>query len=389
MRNSKNTFLKMTVVVFGMLLLAANVAMAQVTVTLPTVVAKAGTTKTFALTVSDLAGQNVTSYDLSITGDATIARFDSVSVTGTLTATMVSSVNVTAGQINVSAAKATPLSGSGTLLYITATMLKAGSSSLTVTINFNDGTPAASMSNPSPRMVVPELAVILPETSVTDKVDAVRMVAVTTEDVSGKGAYSYDCTITYDPTIITVTGVDVAGTLSSAMQVVSNTSTAGTLVVSAAGSAALTGAGTLFNIKAALKKAGESPLTFQSFQYNDGTPAAGSVDGKLTVVINTTAVNMTAVPTEYELLSAYPNPFNPTTNLTFAMPKEGAVTLEVYNVLGMKVRTLEAGKRMSAGYHTLVWDGRDNSGSILPSGVYIYRLSADQYTASKKMVMMK
>jgi len=391
MRNSKNTFLKITIVLFGMLLLAANVAMAQVTVTLPTVVAKAGTSKTFALTVGDLTGLGVISYDLSITGNSSIVKFDSVNAgAGTLSDGMQVSKNVTAGQIYVSAAKTSPLTGSGTLLYISATMVAAGTAQLTVTLSFNEGAVATVFANQNPAIVVPELSVTLPDGTANDTLNAPKLIPVSTDDVTGKGAYSYDCTITYDATVLSVTGVDATGTISSKMTIVTNTTTPGTLIVSAAGTAPLAGAGALFNIQATLKKAGTSALAFQNFKYNDGTPAVGSVDGQMVVTIKPkTAVNMQSIPTEYALLSAYPNPFNPTTNLSFALPKESVVTLEIFNVLGMKVRTLEAGQRMSTGFHTLVWDGRDNSGSVLPSGIYIYRLIADQFTASQKMVMMK
>ena len=77
------------------------------------------------------------------------------------------------------------------------------------------------------------------------------------------------------------------------------------------------------------------------------------------------------VPTEFALGQNYPNPFNPTTTLQFDLPKSSSVTLEVFNVSGARVRLLLRGESIGAGRHTMMWDGRDESGRIVPSGVYM------------------
>ncbi len=386
--NHHHHFMMTACAVLLLLLLSVAASTAQITVTIPSVVAKAGMTKVFAVNVGDLTGSNVTSFDLSITGNSAIAKFDSVIVTdSTKLKGMMYSSNVTNGQVNVSAAASTPLAGSGTLLYISATMIAPGTADLTVTLNFNDGTPGTTYTNPHPALIVPELAVMLPEMAFSDSVSAVRSVPLTTEDITGKGVVSYDCTISYDPQYIQITGVDGVGTMSSGMNIVANTSEPGLLIISAAGTMPLTGAGTLVNLRTKVLKGGVTPLTFESFQFNDGTPAAGSVDGKLNIGIN--GIVERTNPSEFRLFEAFPNPFNPTTNLSFSLPKESSVTLEIFNILGMRVRTLAAGMRMGSGYHTMTWNGRDDAGNTLPSGMYIYRISAGSYTASKKMMMMK
>jgi len=95
------------------------------------------------------------------------------------------------------------------------------------------------------------------------------------------------------------------------------------------------------------------------------------------------------VPTEFTLSQNYPNPFNPTTTIQFALPKVSPVTLDIYNILGMKIRTLMSGQSMSAAFHSVVWDGKDDAGVNVPSGMYIYRIHADNFQASKKMTLMK
>jgi hypothetical protein len=95
------------------------------------------------------------------------------------------------------------------------------------------------------------------------------------------------------------------------------------------------------------------------------------------------------IPTEFNLGQNYPNPFNPSTLISFSLPKEAPVTFEVYNMLGVKIRTLMAGETKSAGVYSVSWDGRDNAGVSMPSGVYLYRVSAGSFLASKKMTLLK
>ena len=84
----------------------------------------------------------------------------------------------------------------------------------------------------------------------------------------------------------------------------------------------------------------------------------------------------------------YPNPFNPTTQIQFAIPEAGNVTLKIYNNLGQLVKTL-VDENMSAGYHFVTWDATENSGNILSSGVYFYRIIAGNFVQVKKMILMK
>jgi hypothetical protein len=94
------------------------------------------------------------------------------------------------------------------------------------------------------------------------------------------------------------------------------------------------------------------------------------------------------VPMNYSLAQNYPNPFNPTTTIGFALPMAGDVKLDVFNLLGQKVKTL-VNTEMLAGEHKVVWDGTTDAGTRVASGVYFYRLSTDQFTDTKKMLMLK
>jgi hypothetical protein len=103
-----------------------------------------------------------------------------------------------------------------------------------------------------------------------------------------------------------------------------------------------------------------------------------------------TRVNpVNGVPVEFSLGQNYPNPFNPSTTIKFALPMSTPVTLEVYNILGAKVRTLINGTIMSAANHEVVWDGKNDVGAQVASGMYLYRIATDKHVATMKMMLMK
>jgi hypothetical protein len=88
------------------------------------------------------------------------------------------------------------------------------------------------------------------------------------------------------------------------------------------------------------------------------------------------------------LIENYPNPFNPETMISFSIPNEGTISINVYNIRGQKVRNLVNGD-YSSGHHSVVWDGTNDSGVSVGSGVYLYRINAGEFTATRKMVLMK
>jgi len=99
------------------------------------------------------------------------------------------------------------------------------------------------------------------------------------------------------------------------------------------------------------------------------------------------------VPDYYALRANYPNPFNPITTITYDLPEDAHVKLVIYDILGREVRSWNF--QQVPGYHQVVWDSRDQSGQLLSSGVYIYRLratsseSGERFTTSKKMLLIK
>jgi hypothetical protein len=94
------------------------------------------------------------------------------------------------------------------------------------------------------------------------------------------------------------------------------------------------------------------------------------------------------VPTVYSLSQNFPNPFNPTTTIGYAIPQTGQVELAIFNTAGQKVRTLVS-EEQSAGFYKMVWDGRNEMGESVGSGVYIYRLHSGSFSKTAKMNLIK
>jgi hypothetical protein len=97
---------------------------------------------------------------------------------------------------------------------------------------------------------------------------------------------------------------------------------------------------------------------------------------------------ISAVPTTFSLEQNYPNPFNPPTEILYSIPQNARVSLIIYNTLGQKVRTLVAAPQ-AAGSYVVSWDGRNDAGERIASGLFIYQLKAGDRVATKKMLMMK
>lgn len=110
--------------------------------------------------------------------------------------------------------------------------------------------------------------------------------------------------------------------------------------------------------------------------------------GRFTVSNITDSEEIYTLPVEYKLEQNYPNPFNPSTTISFIIPEKGNVSLVVYNLLGEKIITL-VNQEMNPGNHKAYWNGLNSSGIKVSSGIYIYKLSTNNFTMQKKMILLK
>ena len=95
-----------------------------------------------------------------------------------------------------------------------------------------------------------------------------------------------------------------------------------------------------------------------------------------------------SLPKEFALSQNYPNPFNPETQIRYQLPADCFVTLIIYNMLGQRIRTL-VNQKQPAGSYTVHWDGKDDNGMMVASGLYLYKLNADRFNKLKKMVLLR
>ena len=148
---------------------------------------------------------------------------------------------------------------------------------------------------------------------------------------------------------------------------------------------------------------GEDACGYSVIQIDNGfavvgstaNPATGGGDvyliktnneGRITAV---SEENSFSPPKSFALFQNYPNPFNPNTTISFDIVKTGEVKLEIYNVLGQRVRVL-VDQRVSQGSYTVSWDGRDEKGTLVASGVYFYKLQINrEFSQTRRMLLLK
>jgi len=102
----------------------------------------------------------------------------------------------------------------------------------------------------------------------------------------------------------------------------------------------------------------------------------------------TKRLHISSVPNEYTLFQNCPNPFNPITQIEYNLPKDGNVSLIIYDLLGRQIKTL-VDRSQSAGNHDVTWNGKDEAGIGVGTGLYIYRLQAGKFTQTRKMLFLQ
>jgi len=94
------------------------------------------------------------------------------------------------------------------------------------------------------------------------------------------------------------------------------------------------------------------------------------------------------LPSSFKLHQNYPNPFNPITTIRYDIPKLSEVSIVVHDLMGKQVATLLNGMK-PAGYHNIIWDGSNQLGDNVSSGMYVYSIHTEEYYFSKKMIYIK
>jgi len=285
MRSFKISVIKFLSLLSLMLMLGTSITFAQVSVTFPTISGAVGTSTTANITVGDLTGQNVTSYQFDLNYDKNIIDVTGVTVAGTKSEVGQISYNadLTNGKLSVAWANGTALTGSGTLLKINITFKAAGTSALTPSgFLFNNGVPAATLT--AGQATAASVQVYVDNVTASGLNTEFLIPIKTTALVAGDNVLSFNFNGTFDPTKLQITGYDLTDALGAGGQVSINTNnTAGTVSLAWAKGTAITGTGTLVFLKAKALVKGSSTVSLTSFMYNTGTPAVVTAAGTVTL----------------------------------------------------------------------------------------------------------
>ncbi|MDH3216627.1 MAG: Ig-like domain-containing protein, partial [Candidatus Krumholzibacteria bacterium] len=206
--------------------------------------------------------------------------------------------------------------------------------------------------------------------------------------VTGMGIYGYELRLSFDPAKVAVTGVNTTGCSTAPWGTpVYNAGISGQVIVVHAGATPLSGSLPLVNITFQVLVTGvsASALTITKILFNEGDPCALVVNGSLSIP---TAVS-DQTPRAIDLEQNVPNPFNPTTTIGYTIADPGRVRLHVYNTAGILVRTLVERTHEAGGRFEARWDGTDDAGRHVATGVYLYRLETAGQQVTKKMVLLK
>lgn len=300
MRNSKFGVVKLMIIGLALMFLGTAQLNAQVNVTLPNINAQIGASGTFDVTVGDLTGQNVFSFDFTLQYDETVINITSVSKTtitnnGLLDHGDLVTAN-TNGQLAVVFAIGNALEGAGSLVRFGYTVVNTGQSPLDFngTFVFNAGNPAANET--AGQINVPPIQISVG--NVSGLVGQSIQIPINTSDITGNDIFSFEFDFAFDPAVINITGVTTVGTMGANGFVDINfDNNAGTgRVAWGSGNPLPSQSGTLVFILADVvgKAPGGSAFSTSNFIYNVGAPAVAEFPGTITVTNQSPSIN--AVP---------------------------------------------------------------------------------------------
>jgi|GEM_PF-1193178 len=129
-------------------------------------------------------------------------------------------------------------------------------------------------------------------------------------------------------------------------------------------------------------------VTHNNFPWVPSENLETCVTAQQTSLSKQNASAQALIPVRYRLFPNYPNPFNPETEIRFQLPEASHVVVRIYNALGQEIRTLADGQ-YEAGFQSISWDGKDNKGSLVSSGIYLYQLKAGVFSQIKKMSLIR
>jgi len=345
-----------------------------------------------------LTSWNVTSYQFSLFYDHTGIEYLGHTLSGTISdGGNVSVVNTEPGFLQVTWNRDTALFGGGNLIKFNFRGIEPGEYYFDAVDMVYNSTALTNIEHTFVNIPAPVASLDLSSISITNAMQIgynqiATMNMNTTYLLPSWNVTHYEFDLGYNPEKVQFQSVVSDGTLSSiASSLTAEVISSGLVHVSFNSTSPLSGLGSLL-LKIQFLAIGNgpsstaTPVTISNFLYNN-TPIANTSNGFI-VLSPMTSNEDQSFPTPIGNPVAYPNPFNPSTTISFSLSQPAPVTLAVYNLRGQLVKELLR-ESVSSGEHRIIWDGSDQNGNPQASGVYLIRLSDAQRDRYIKILMTK
>ena len=237
------------------------------------------------------------------------------------------------------------------------------------------------------------IEVAVPDTS-AEHGDTIA-IPIIVSDVTGEEIYSFQCPswspLTFDSSVLTADSAYTTGTIAEGWSF-EYACAPGEISFAATDIHPLSGSGILVYVVFIVNgsEGDTTTIHFGEMWFNE-TPPDVITDGLFEVSPGSDVEDENEFPgrpTKLTLFQNYPNPFNPTTVIQYALSHNTEVDITIYNISGQKIKTLVKHKEES-GYQQVIWDGRNDEGKQVASGIYFYRLKAGAFTLTKRMLLLR
>jgi len=237
--------------------------------------------------------------------------------------------------------------------------------------------------------LAPIVSVWVPDTACTPGDTVIFPIYVS--NVTELGVISASITLTFDANAVRAFDASLGDIVSSDWLIQSNAKPGGEIIIAMAGAVPLGGTGKLVTIPFVIDLTAGMDVTIhiERCQFNEGGIRTDLQDGKISIVTGIEEYSDKTIPVTYEFSQNVPNPVtNDITTISYGLPTESNVSLEIYNLTGQLIQTL-VNEKQKPGRYAVCWDGKDNTGKSVAPGVYFYCIKAGAYKLTKKMVLLR
>ena len=209
------------------------------------------------------------------------------------------------------------------------------------------------------------------------------MIYIPVQLENANNIYGFTGMISFDPSILSIDTLSTSNNYMGA----ANLMAPGEIMVSVAGAFPFSDSSSVFTIGLYVNEnfSDETTLSITNFSWNEND----MVDTAATMTIGFgLSVDESMIPISFQVYQNYPNPFNPSTNISYDLPENSFVSISIFDMMGRTIKE-HLFEKVSAGRHSINWNGLDNNGSLVSAGVYFYSVRTKNNFETKKMILLK